>query len=270
MLLRNLYKGGLLAVATLGIMTSCNDIPENERFIEVEPVVTKRVTLIQEFTGMWCTNCPQGARIVHEIQETYPGAVIAVNMHPENTSFTRPLDGLSLTCPEATVMYNYYKPVGFPAAIIDGVGPNSSLAQWAEMTESAVAVPTKVEISSSTDYNATSRELTVNYEVGFTDDYAGDLSVMVWVMENGIKGSQIDGGRPDKNYIHNHVLRASVNGEWGQQLGASFEMNQKIKGTASMTLDKNWIAENCEVVTYVFRTGDKYVEQATVTDAISK
>ncbi len=270
MIKNNIIKYGFLGLSIISLLGACNDIPEADRFIEVEPVKVNKVTLIQEFTGMWCTNCPEGARTVHEIQETYPGSVIAVNMHPENTSFTRPLNGLSLTCPEATVMYNYYNPVGFPAAVIDGVGPNSSMFNWAKLVEDALQTMTTVGIGIDTSYDPATRELKVNYDINFTDNYLGDLSVMIWVMENDIKGWQIDNGTPDKNYSHNHVLRASVNGDWGQTIGSVFEMDQIVSGEASMILDDKWVAENCEVVAYVFQTGTKKVEQATVANAISK
>ncbi|MDE6786784.1 MAG: Omp28-related outer membrane protein, partial [Muribaculaceae bacterium] len=63
-------------------------------------------------------------------------------------------------------------------------------------------------------------------------------------------------------YEHNHVLRASLNGDWGEELGKSFVDGEKKEGTASMTLKEDWVAENCDVVVFVYGDDNKEVEQA--------
>lgn len=267
---KNIFKLGLLAGCSILAFTSCNDIPESDRLIEVAPIEVKRVVLIQEFTGLWCSNCPKGAKVVHDLQEEYPGSIIAVNMHPNDPSQNRPLNGLSLTSDEAIVMYKAFNPKGFPSALVNGVGPYELPELWRNYVSSALKEETKVGISINTAYNASTRKLDVDYNVNFTDNYNGELSVMVWIIENDIKGWQIDDGKPDKNYTHQHVLRASANGEWGQQIGNNFSWDQSIDGKASIVLDEEWVAENCQVVAYVFQTGSKYVEQATIADVIAK
>ncbi len=102
----------------------------------------------------------------------------------------------------------------------------------------------------------------MDYEVEFLDYINKKLNVTVWLVENKIMGTQtMPNGRPNMNYEHNHVLRASLNGDWGQELGESFAEGVKIDGTATMTINEDWVAENCDVVVYVYNNDNKEVEQ---------
>ncbi|MDE6631654.1 MAG: Omp28-related outer membrane protein, partial [Muribaculaceae bacterium] len=78
-----------------------------------------------------------------------------------------------------------------------------------------------------------------------------------------IMGTQtMPDGKMNLNYEHNHVLRASLNGDWGEELGSAFIEGDLKDGQASITLQEDWVAENCDVVVFVYRDDDKEVEQA--------
>lgn len=255
-----------------GLMISCDNIDVNDRYIPVEKPNVSKVMLIQEFTGNMCTNCPQGANAIHTIQEAFPGQVIAVGLHPEGGGpNTEPIGDQDFRCEEAQVMYEYYKPSGFPCAVFNGTTKSTRFALWysqvydifEEMNK--LGEEAKMTISASTSYDASTRDLTVNYEIVPRVDSDTPMSVMVWIMENDILGYQLDNGTLLDNYIHNHVLRASMNGGWGETL-PQLVNGDPITGTASMKLDSKWVAENCQVIVYVFQTDSKYVEQATLAD----
>lgn len=255
----------------LSVMSSCDNIDENDRYIPVDRPAIKRVTLIQEFTGVRCTNCPTAAETVHDIMSGFPGSVIAVCLHPENTAYTMPYRGTDLTCKEASVYYDFFKPDAFPAAMIDGAAPSNAIQQWSSIVSDQLKLEAPLDISLSCVYNSDDRRLKVDYSIMFNKLYQNECSVLVWIMENNIVGAQISGGKPVTDYVHNHVLRASLNGDWGTPLGYYFEpVNQSIDGSCEITLDEKWKAENCQVVAFVFRklSGSAPVEQAAIIDVI--
>ena len=56
-------------------LSACEVIPENEQIVEVfTPADTsqyKRASLLVEFSGWRCMNCPNAAAVAHELQEQY-------------------------------------------------------------------------------------------------------------------------------------------------------------------------------------------------------
>lgn len=261
-------------------MASCDNIDENDRYKPVAKPTSAKRLLIQEFTGNRCTNCPKGAAAIHSIQESYPGQVIAVGLHPEGGGpNTRPIGDQDFRCEEAQVMFEYYLPSGFPSAVFNGnkSSLSTSYATWPTTvydifrSEQENDMNAGMEIYATTSYNSTSRELTVDYTIDMYRSYSQNLSVMVWIMENDIVGWQLDGDIYLEDYVHNHVLRASLNGGWGQQL-PQLELVEgaEISGTSSIVLNEDWVAENCQIVIYTFQTDSRIVEQANVFDAVSK
>ena len=253
------------------LIVSCDNIDENDRYLAVDkPVtpphsVTKKL-LIQEFTGMRCTNCPDGAGAIHDIKNAYPNQVISVGLHPQNNVNTRPRNGLDLTSAEASVMYEYYRPSGFPCALFNGGDLSTSYSTWFTLATEAITQPARMTIEPETLFDVNDRYLTVNYTVSFTDNISENLSVMVWIMENNIIGSQLSHGEWIEDYVHNHVLRASLNGAWGEELKGNYENGNSVLGTASMQLNEDWVPENCQVIVYVFQTDSKTIEQSEIVD----
>ena len=264
---------GLALLASLA--AGCDNIGEDERYIKVEkPVVDNpRNLLIMEFTGNSCLNCPTGAATVEQIKdEEEPGRVISVGLHPYGSHFTEPVATIhtpsrrqDLRSQAATAMFDYYQPSGFPAAVFNGLKSSlsGSIPDWIQRASEALTANTYVSIDATCDYNSETRNLTVDYTVDFLDYINRKLNVTVWLVENKIMGTQtMPNGRPDMNYEHNHVLRASLNGDWGETLGESFADGSSKSGQASMTLQEDWVAENCDVVVYVYSDSNKEVEQA--------
>lgn len=273
-----IFKYNSLAALAAGVvvmmpaLVSCDNIDENDRFLPNPRPVVEKTVLVAEFTGMNCVNCPTGAETIHNVQLAYPGDVIAVGLHPENNVNTRPIPGLDqdFQSHEATVFYEYdkFKTAYFPAAIIDGAAPNSNINEWSSLIISQLSNTSPVVINVDADFDKSSRKLVVNYDVKFNEVYMNRCSILLWVMENNIVGIQQTPTGYVTDYVHNHVLRASVNGDWGVELGAYFEPEMTVSGSAEMTLPEKWVAENCQVVAFVFQSDSKTVEQAALTEAV--
>ena len=260
----------------VALAAGCDNISEDDRYIKEEkPVIDNpRNLLIMEFTGNNCANCPTGAAIVEQIkEEEEPGRVISVGLHPEGNHYTDPVPSIhtpskrqDLRCKAATAMYDYYRPNGFPSAIFNGLksSMSGSTGDWKQRASEALAKSSVVTLSATCEYQADTRNLTVDYSVEFLDYVYSKLNVTVWLVENKIMGTQtMPDGKMNLNYEHNHVLRASLNGDWGEEIGSSFLEGDFKEGQASITLQEDWVAENCDVVVFVYRDDDKEVEQAT-------
>lgn len=252
---------------------SCDNIKEGDRYEPIrKPSVEKRLLLL-EFTGMRCTNCPMGAAAIHNIQEEFPGDVVAVGLHPEGGgTFTAPIGNQNFRSEEAQVMYEYYLPNGFPCAVFNGdksTASTSSLTWGSTVYEifsnwEESGLKAGMGIVATTSYNSSTRELEVDYSIDVYKNYSYPVNILIWVMENNIVGYQLDGNTYVEDYVHNHVLRASLNGDWGQELPQlKLTEGAIIEGKANMILNEKWVPENCEVVIFTFQADNRLTEQVT-------
>ncbi|MBD5371652.1 MAG: Omp28 family outer membrane lipoprotein [Bacteroides sp.] len=248
------------ALALAAGMSSCDNVEPADRYIEVPRPEIARKVLIQEFTGIQCVNCPTGALTVHELQEQYPGSIIAVGMHPSGTPYSGPVGKFDLNSAEADIYYAFYKPMGFPAAVVDGQSAEINISAWGGLVNAALSQAAPAEISLENVYDASTRTLTVDYEVTFNSGYSSNLRMNLWLVESGIVGPQKSGSIWVRDYVHNHVLRESLTGDWGESLGSSFHLDDSVSGTASIKLSEDYVAENCAIVAFI-QNDARLVEQ---------
>lgn len=265
------------------LATGCDNIAEDDRYSKVEkPVVENpRNLLIMEFTGNSCSNCPTGASTIEQIKEDEPGRVISVGLHPEGSTFTRPVNTThsaskrqDFRSEAATAIFDYYgKPNVFPCAIFNGLesSMSTSIPDWITKATDALKASAAMNISATTSYDAESRNLAVDYTIEFVNTVTSKINATVWLVENDILGTQtMPDGKTNRDYVHNHVLRASLNGNWGEEIGSGFDSDTTpITKTASMTLQEDWVAENCDLVIFVYSDDNKEVEQAIQIPAVA-
>ena len=61
------------------------------------------------------------------------------------------------------------------------------------------------------------------------------------------------------NYVHNHVFRSTLNGLWGEELGA---ISAETEKGCTFAVDAKYVADNCAVVAVLINTETKEVVQA--------
>lgn len=259
-----------LAAAALAF-SACDDIDENDRYIPVDrPEPSDKVVLIEEFTGAMCANCPNGAAAVQQIKQTYGDQVIAVSLYPSQMpQLTRPT-AVDLRTDIATEIFSAYNGVqrGLPSAMFDRTNYQGNYLQlvptaWiTPVTELLTNSTSPVDITMDCQYDKDSRKLTVEYTVDFVNAYAEDVNFQLYLLENGIVSPQLTTTGMNKEYVNNHVLRAGINGTWGDNLGSAFPLGAKETRTHEITLDAKWLPENCSVVGFLYRSSDRTVLQA--------
>ncbi|MBD5337323.1 MAG: Omp28 family outer membrane lipoprotein [Bacteroides sp.] len=259
----------ILALAALPaalLAGGCDNVEEGPgRFVEQDRIKSDRKVLVMEFTGQQCPNCPLGAQTVESIHDAYPENVISVSLHPFNHILTNPLGAdPGLRSEEATVMFEYYRPEGFPCAVFNGTTMSMSTGEWNKLFRQELIKTPDADITLTTAFNESSRELKVHYTVEYIDNISDETNIQLWITESGIIAPQINNGNPPliPNYDNKHVLRVSLTGEWGESLGKSHKNGEVVRGEASYELPQEWDATQCHVVAFVQKKADKYVLQA--------
>ena len=255
-------------VLAVGLLASaCEVIPAGEReeviFTPTDPSAVKRTSLLIEYSGWQCVNCPSAAEEAHRLQELYGENLVVVMMHPESNPNTRHNNkpALNYTCPEADsiyIMMGGTNTTPFPTGNINMVkeptkGYFTDYDKWGTLVSQAYSTPKPVLLSTEA-YTIDTNVIFVAADITNLDTQAMEATLQVWLTEDSVMGSQKKPEGTDKNYAHNHLMRASISPIWGEVLPIEAHMTQQM--VYEYTLPDKVVKENCNIVAIVSVNGE--------------
>ena len=159
-----------------------------------------RRSLVLDFTGTWCVNCPKMEAAIEEAMEARPGRIVPVSVHylAIDPMYVKPLnDNLVAKFPINN---------SFPAAVVDMdpeslffEGSSVLLLSHIDRLLEARGPAAGLRIESELDGD----RYTVKAEMEIVRD--GDYTLSILELEDGIVAKQTGGS---ENHIHNNVLRS--------------------------------------------------------------
>lgn len=265
--MRIYWKNICMALVAI-LLTACEVIPEGEReeiiFTPSDPTAVKRTSLLIEYSGWQCVNCPTAAEEAHRLQELYGENLVVVVMHPESNPNTRHNNkpALNYTCPEADsiyIMMGGTNTTPFPTGSINMVkepakGYFFDYDQWATLVSQAYATPKPMLLSVEAKGYANSRDIWMAVDMSNLDTKAVEATLQVWLTEDSVIGSQKKPEGTDKEYAHNHLMRASVSPLWGDIVPIEAHTTQQI--VYEYTLPEKIVKENCNIVAILSVNGE--------------
>lgn len=254
MKIKNLFLGVATAAMAMAA-ASCSNIDEGDRLIYVKPAEVGRAILIEDFTGQRCVNCPTGTEIINGIVDTYgEDNVIAVGIHSGPLGFAGNSKSVGLMTDTGNEYYTRWdkeNKMGQPWVIFNRkTSPDSHYNNWAAMVGTIISEKANLSVKIANAYDAATRTLTTT--VG-ADGVNGTVNgkLQVWIVEDGVKALQMmPDGKSNKEYVHNHVFRAAVNGTWGEDVTVNEGETTTMK--YSYKLPEAWNADNIAVVAFVY------------------
>lgn len=254
MKIKNLFLGVATAAMAMAA-ASCSNIDEEDRLIYVKPAEVGRAILIEDFTGQRCINCPTGTEIINGIVDTYgEDNVIAVGIHSGPLGFAGNSKTVGLMTDTGNEYYTRWdkeNKMGQPWVVFNRkTSPDSHYNNWAAMVGTIISEKANLSVKIANTYDAATRTLTTT--VG-ADGVNGTVNgkLQVWIVEDGVKALQMmPDGKPNKEYIHNHVFRAAVNGTWGEDV--TVKEGETTTKQYSYKLSEAWNADNIAVVAFVY------------------
>lgn len=257
MKIKNLFLGVATAAMAMAA-ASCSNIDEGDRLIYVKPAEVGRAILIEDFTGQRCINCPTGTEIINGIVETYgEDNVIAVGIHSGPLGFAGNSKTVGLMTDTGNEYYTRWdkeNKMGQPWVIFNRkTSPDSHYNNWAAMVGTIISEKANLSVKIANAYDAATRTLTT--KVG-ADGVNGTVNgkLQVWIVEDGVKALQMmPDGKSNKEYIHNHVFRAAVNGTWGEDV--TVKEGETTTKQYQYVLPEAWNADNIAVVAFVYNDG---------------
>lgn len=260
--LRNIFIGVLLL-----LFSACEVIPGDERdqviFTPTDSSAVKRTSLLIEYSGWKCVNCPTAAEEAHRLKEQYGEQLVVVVMHPESNPNTRHNNkpALNYTCPEADsiyIMMGGTNTTPFPTGNLNLVkdeekGYFNDYDKWATLVSQAYSTPRPILMNQEVSGIADSKEITVTVDITNVDTKVLEATLQVWLTEDSVMGRQ-DGAPDPKNYAHNHLMRASISPIWGNKLMIDAHSTEQM--IYQYTLPEKVVNKNCNIVSLVSLNGE--------------
>ncbi|MDE6556406.1 MAG: Omp28 family outer membrane lipoprotein [Duncaniella sp.] len=244
---------GLCAILTLA--TSCSDISENDRLIEMDTVKPVRSIVIEDFTGQTCVNCPDAHTVLEALVEQYgEDYVIPVSIHAgsfgmaaANSNYDK--GNIWLMQPEGNQIQDAYGSINsWPIGVVNGRGGFANLDAWAKATRIELLRESEASVSVIPDYDPATGTIEIETIIHPYADIQGKLKV--WVIESGIVARQRNTEGWITDYRHDNVWRASASALEGDAVslenGKTFTMKHTIAVRDSEK--ERWNTENLSVV----------------------
>ena len=239
-----IYIIGIVA----SLFTACENISEDERFLEVEGVTAQRVVLLEDYTGQACVNCPSAHDVATELHEEYPENLIVVAMHAGVQAISPSVREGGLKQEEGD---EYAKNAGVEALPIGQINRRSGLLAYTAWTATLLEelnTPSVLDIAVKA--NEKDGQLHVETAMLAMENIEGKLQL--WVLEDSIISFQmLPSKQMDMEYCHNHVFRDAINGTWGENIALELG-EQKTVIHGDFELSPTWNPEHLSVVAFVY------------------
>jgi thiol-disulfide isomerase/thioredoxin len=251
--------GSLQVSATYQDISTTNNLNVN---VAADNYKFTKHVLVEDYTGTWCPFCPRVSYAIEQVKEqTDQIAVVAVHWDDE---FEPSIAGDMLSAFGIT---------GFPTARVnrgsDWTFPEpSNIDQIVDQTLCDNA-PLGLAITPSLSGNT----MTVEVDAKFSQDFDfNNTRLVVMVLEDGLIGDQQNnqsyygGQNPIPNFVHDHVLRASLTNITGDAIPSSEVTNSEYSRTFTANVPSN-VEDTNEVSIIAFITNDNFTGNAFAINA---
>lgn len=248
----------LYLLAILPVLTACDHIDEDNRYIETEAVEVARKVLLEEFTGQFCPNCPEGHAVLESLEEQYGDELIVVSIHAGHFGVQAPY---GLMEPEGNDYAARWNVEAYPSAVVDRQGGALGRDKWAGAVKDELGKETPLSLELYAEVSEDYKDINITTTLGNPTTLDGSLQL--WVVENDIVTFQQDGDNIIPDYKHNNVFRGSVNGVWGEAM--TLPGNEEVTVKNSIAINENWDMEHVYIVGFFYNnSGVIQVEKCEV------
>lgn len=209
------FIGAFLAFGAMAQPTFVSTTPANKNVV------------LEEYTGTNCTYCPDGHKRANEFAAANPGRVVLINIHQGSFAGINP----NYKTQWGDALANQTGLQGYPSGTINrrvfsGTATALNRGEWATNGAIVMSESSFVNVAAQAQIDAATRILTVTVEAYYTGDADTNTNMLnVALIQNNVIGPQVGGSTynpaqvtSDGQYIHMHMLRHLITGQWGDTL----------------------------------------------------
>lgn len=245
-----LFRSLLGLALSLGIVTA----------LEAQSVSTevqKKAVLLEEYTGVGCGNCPDGAAMAATIKQAGGDRFYIISIHEGHYAETEP----DYRTEWGAALLEQAGDIGFPQGSLDrvqyeGSTMNANRGSWTKRAKALMQEEAEVNLHMEASVDAQSREMNIKVEYCYPETFADEFHLLnIALLQNHVIGRQNGAG---DSYSHEHMLRDLITGQWGDTLSALQPGQVYVKEYTYAVPEKVGEIEvdirNIELVAFVTRT----------------
>lgn len=238
-------------ITLLSSLTACSDIETDHRLVEVDNVTAVHKVLIEDFTGQRCVNCPKATDEIDTLITRYGSDnIIPVSIHCGPFAKNTRGKALPLWTKTGDTYYDNFGVSVQPTGLIGRKDKSSDISNWETKVREQLTQKPEMTIELKLDFNTADSLITAKVDLSktATDSIVGKLQL--WLLEDSIVSFQyMPDGSTNRNYVHNHVFRTAINGDWGDEIRLKSTSLSKIY---QCKVDKAYRPEKLSVVAFVY------------------
>lgn len=231
--------------------------------------------LLEDYTGFTCPNCPKAAEVIHELMKDYSESLIPIAVH--SGYFAKPKSG---TAP--SFKYDFRTDVGDewdktfensaagnPNGLINRLNNHKiyTYGEWASVIAENLNKLADFKLTINANLNEASNAIVANIEIKALSNLENQYKLSVILIQDSIVDYQQNGNVIDSIYQHNHVLRASFNGSWGEEvISSSIKKDDILNKQYSLTVKTDskhpWKKPYLKVIAFIYDAKTYEIMQA--------
>ena len=238
------------------------------------PETQVKKILLEDYTGHKCGNCPRAAEKADELKEIYGDQLVVLAVHAG--FFATPFEGdfeTDYRTETGTEWDGHFgnSNAGNPNGMVNRKGyPEGAHilqhSQWAQKIEEQINGTKCAGIQIMAYYNEAANLICVDTQTEILCPLDGDLQMNIVLTESGVIDYQTDYDADPQvieDYEHNHVMRKSLTGFWGQSLGQeAYITGDLVLNRTCTQVDPEWDLSNMSVIAFVSNSDTYEVLQA--------
>jgi len=234
---------------------------------------TKQKFLIEDFTGHQCGSCPNAHIELASLHNLYGDQIVPLAIHYGYFAEISTQYPTNFITPIATHIGDYFAIPYTPVGMVNRMGATDNKlvdhGNWgtviANHKDSAPLLGMAIK-----DAKVENNKIVAAVYVKAYETIDTLLKIQYFIAESHIIAPQLFYNHdPERiaDYEHNHVLRASANGLWGEDLTSVPYYKNKVVGyNLSFNLSSEWNADNLHLIVIVYNDVTKEILQVESAD----
>jgi hypothetical protein len=233
--------------------------------------------ILEEYTGIYCTFCPDGHSRAQALKNQYPDDVFLINIHTGGYAVPNPADP-DFRTPFGDAIASQSNLTGYPSGSVNrqyfsslasNGGTAMSRGNWSTAASQVLNQSAYVNVGVEAIINVQNNELTVHVEGYYTGNSPQNTNYLnVVLTQNNTLGPQTGGGM-GSDYNHMHRLVHMITGQWGEVISTT-STGSFIDETFTYTIPSNYngidvLITELNVIAFITETQQEIISGAEYT-----
>ncbi|MFA7326639.1 MAG: Omp28 family outer membrane lipoprotein [Candidatus Kapaibacterium sp.] len=262
----------IILFLALGLFAVSCDIVD-EPYLQNEKTIGdfKKKVILLDFTAINCVYCPNANKVSSDLAKAYGEEnVILFGAHASTLADPKKPEDVDMRSETSAELFSKFATptTGLPIGMVnqklrDGVRL-MNFGLWDKQIIDESFLEPDLDLDMQLSYNETDSTVSITVNCDYINKGTGDDNLCIYITEDSIVSPQKNNTEVIKDYVHNHVLRGSVTGTFGEQLKSGGAVaGENITKEYTYKIPVGFRHNKLRFVAFVQDVKSYYIKQAT-------